>query len=503
MRRILTLAGWTPNRACLLGLLAAAVAAACSSSSGPPGASVEVDAGFDGSFDATFDEDAPADGGVPATDASIADALPPHDASPATEASPGFDASPEASPDAAVDASAPTDGATDAPVQPEASAPDGGGTDSGVVGFGAAVSVAVGDSDACAVTAAGAVVCWGSNTGGALGTGSTTPPSSATPVQVAGLTSGIQSVSVGDGFACALTTAGAVWCWGTNGSGQLGVPTTTASSPSPVQVTGLSSGITAISCGESASCAINTSGGVVCWGADDSYQLGDPGVSNLSTTPVPVSGLSSGVTSVSMGDSSACAVTSSGAVMCWGANNEGQLGNGTQDSPTPVAVQGLAANAASVAVGWDAACARLTTGALQCWGYNATDVLGEASTTASFSATPVTVSLSGATSVSLDYIDDGAACAITTGGGLLCWGYDAYGELGNGQNTNTPTPQQVTGLTSGVSSVSMGADSACAVYACGVKCWGNNPFGELGVPTSTLRTNTPVDVALLGASSCP
>jgi hypothetical protein len=137
-----------------------------------------------------------------------------------------------------------------------------------------------------------------------------------------------------------------------------------------------------VSAGGQSACAVLASGGVDCWGSDMSGQLGD-GVENVgSGTPVEVTGITN-ASSVSVGESSACAVLTTGAINCWG---RGPLGNGTYGSDTPVQVSGIA-NASSVSVGAGSACAVLASSAIDCWGNNASGDLGDGGT--SPSATPV------------------------------------------------------------------------------------------------------------------
>src|SRR5258706_427106 len=218
----------------------------------------------------------------------------------------------------------------------------------------------------CALTVVGAVKCWGLNNYGQLGDGTTSV--SLMPVNVSALGSGVTAISVGAWYTCALTTAGAVKCWGMNHDGQLGNGTTT-DSPTPVDVSGLGSGITAISAGVVHNCALTTAGAVKCWGSNYIGQLGIGTVAN-STVLVGVSGLGSGITAISAGTADTCALTTGGTVKCWGLNADGELGNGTTiDSTTPVDVRGLGSGVTAIAAGAQS-CALIAGTVIKCWGLN-------------------------------------------------------------------------------------------------------------------------------------
>src|SRR5262249_37567598 len=158
---------------------------------------------------------------------------------------------------------------------------------------------------------------------GQLGDNSTTDR--AVPVAVAGLSSGVAAIAAGELHTCAVTTGGAVLCWGDNTFGELGANTTLNSS-TPVGPLGLSSGIAAVAAGQYLTCAVTTSGGIQCWGLNDSGQLGNNSTVD-SHVPVGVVGLSTGVASVSAGFGATCAVTATGGARCWGNNHSGGLGN--------------------------------------------------------------------------------------------------------------------------------------------------------------------------------
>jgi alpha-tubulin suppressor-like RCC1 family protein len=362
-------------------------------------------------------------------------------------------------------------------------------------------AVAAGDFHTCALTSEGGIKCWGENRWGQLGDGTTT--NSNTPVDVAGLGSGVVAIAAGRQHTCAMTTAGGVQCWGRNAEGQLGDGTTDPSvgRTTPVDVAGLGSGVDAISAGRSHTCAVTTAGGVKCWGLNNRGQLGD-GTTTDRLTPTDVPGLGSGVTAIAAGRQHTCAITTAGGLKCWGHNPWGQLGDDRSCGficPTPVDVSGLTSGVAAVAAGDDHTCALTTAGGLKCWGVNNFGQLGDGRPTNSF--TPVFDVLGLTSGVAAVAAGDDHSCALTTAGGVKCWGWNFYGQLGDGTTTDRPTPVDASGLTSGVDAIAAGWAHTCAVTtAGGVTCWGENSDGQLGDGTATDRT-APVDV--LGLKGAP
>lgn len=356
-------------------------------------------------------------------------------------------------------------------------------------------AISAGGMHTCALTMGGGVKCWGDNHNGQLGDGSIS--NRLTPVDVSGLTSGVTAIASGVGRTCALTTAGGVKCWGENSSGRPGE----GSSIVPVDVPDLS-GVTAIATGSAHTCALTGGGGVKCWGLNDVGQLGDGSVSSR-MSPVDVSGLTSGVTEIAAGSSGephTCALTTEGGVKCWGGNYAGQLGNVSSDtcyssfpcSLTPVDVSGLTSGVTAIAAGSGYTCALTAGGGVKCWGTNYFGQLGDGSISSGHMS-PVDVSglTSGVTAVAAGYDH---ACAITTGGGAKCWGYNNNGQLGDGSISNRTTPVDVSGLTSGVTAIAAGGSHTCAIIlGSRIKCWGGNASGELGDGSTSSRL-TPVDV---------
>ena len=372
-----------------------------------------------------------------------------------------------------------------------------------VIGLGRGVAaISAGGDHTCALTESGAVKCWGANSSGQLGDGTRT--NSSVAVDVSGLGSGVQAISAGTDHTCALTVSGAVKCWGSNGYGQLGDGTRTNSSVA-VDVSGLGSGVQAISAGNRDTCAVTDSGAVKCWGWNRFGQLGD-GTRTDSSVPVDVSGLGSGVAVIRTGGKHTCALTVSGAVKCWGRNRWGQLGDGATtdkvprgvDSSVPVDVRGLGSGVAAISAGTDHTCALTVSGGVKCWGRNLAGELGDGSETPSYSFVPVDVRGLGSGVVAIS-AGINHTCALTNSGGVKCWGNNSSGELGDGSATDRPAPVDVRGLGSGVAAISAGYDYTCALTVSGgVKCLGTNVTGQLGDGTTT-NSSVPVDVKGLGS----
>jgi hypothetical protein len=244
-----------------------------------------------------------------------------------------------------------------------------------------ATAIAAGGQSACALTASQGVLCWGTNQSGELGDGTTSDSASAVPVT--GLTGTTATIAVGYGFACAASTAGAEQCWGDDSSGELGDgPSTARFSASPVAVVALPAPVTAVTAGAAFACALTSAGDVYCWGANDRSQLGNFSGSS-SPTPIHVDGLPQDIRAIAAGQSFACALTSGGAVLCWGDDTSGQLGNGSFGtlSASPVQVSGLTSGVASISLGGQSACAITFAGDLLCWGSNNVAQIGDAQQT--------------------------------------------------------------------------------------------------------------------------
>lgn len=341
----------------------------------------------------------------------------------------------------------------------------------------------------CALLSSGGVKCWGDNSFGQLGNNSTVDHF--TPAYVDGLYSGVSAVASGESHTCVINEIGGVECWGWNSDGQLGDNSTTTRLI-PVTVDGLPSGVIAISAGIAHTCALTDTGGVKCWGDNINGQLGD----NTTTdrhTPVNVYGLTSGVTAISADGWHTCALTSTGGVKCWGNNYDGQLGDNTKtDRHIPVNVYGLTSGVNSISTGSYHTCAIVSTGGVKCWGYNNHGQLGDNTTTLRLTPVNVTNLPSGVLGINAGTYH---TCAVTTSNGIKCWGRNTEGQLGDNTTTERHTPNDVYNLTSGMGSVGTGQLHTCGITLTGDgKCWGINTSGQLG-DNSSINRVAPVDIA--------
>ncbi len=359
----------------------------------------------------------------------------------------------------------------------QGSAPASGAMQSDTVRF---ATLSVGGIHTCGTTPAGAAYCWGWNSRGQLGDG-TSGGEQSRPVRVVGDVP-FAVVSAGDRYTCGITAAGAAYCWGLNGWGQLGDGTTIERSTPVIVAGGLR--FTAISTGFRHTCAVTAERVAYCWGLNRAGQLGD-GTTTDQSTPVRVAG-DVAFTAVSAGDFHACGVTAAGAVYCWGANGDGQLGDGTTTGrSTPMRVGGNASFAAVSAGGFHTC--GLTGGSATCWGANSEGQLGDGTTTSQSSAA------SAAGDVRFAEVNAGLAhtCAVTAEGAAYCWGLNDQGQLGDGSTTNRLQPVRVSGDVRFAAVHAGGSGQAVGYHTCGVTaagaayCWGQNARGQLGAGMTT------------------
>src|SRR6266702_2374744 len=340
----------------------------------------------------------------------------------------------------------------------------------------------------CGVSTSRAAYCWGDNVFGQLGDGTTSSPwYRPSPAPVAG---GLRftMLSAGVWHTCGVTTGGAVYCWGDNFFGQLG-DGTTAGRTTPVPVAG-GLRFAAVSAGSFHTCGVTTSGAAYCWGDNQNGLLGD-GTTDRRAMPAPVVG-GFRFSTISAGHGHTCGVIAGGAAACWGDNSSGQLGTRVVDhtmyrsSPgRVVGVHGFA----TVSAGNVHTCGMTTHGVAYCWGYNVWGQLGDGTTTQRSIPVPVTGGLRFAV------VDAGSyfSCGVTTGGAAYCWGENLDGELGDGTTTSWSTPVRVSGMLN-FAAVGAGWYHTCGMTTtAGAYCWGYNGHSQLGEGT-TITSLTPVPV---------
>jgi alpha-tubulin suppressor-like RCC1 family protein len=247
---------------------------------------------------------------------------------------------------------------------------------------GPATAAAAGAAHSCVLVSpsdglGGQILCFGDNSYGQLGDGTLTSRPTPAPVTLGPTAARAAAVTAGNDHTCALDVTGQAWCWGRGDSGQIGDGATSdASAPVAVALPG---GLTvaALAAGGAHTCAVDGAGGVWCWGADDRGQLGLGVPGAIVAAPAGVAGITGAATGISAGGAHSCADVSDGSVWCWGANDSGQLGDGTTvDRPTPAKV---ASATGTVTAGALHTCASAA-GHATCWGADTSGQLGNGAT---------------------------------------------------------------------------------------------------------------------------
>ncbi|HJL14313.1 MAG TPA: hypothetical protein RMH99_01585 [Sandaracinaceae bacterium LLY-WYZ-13_1] len=315
----------------------------------------------------------------------------------------------------------------------------------------------------------------------------------------------IAQIEGGDGHYCYRWEGGAVYCWGNNDDGQLG-DGTTMDRDTPVQLTGLDA--IDVTVGDAHGCAVRRDGTVACWGNNDFGQLGDDSAM-ARLTPVSVVGLPDASTDpavdVSAGDQYTCAVTSGGAMYCWGRREHGRLGDGERSDgsqPTAMPVSG-GHRWSSVAAGGDATCGVRTDGVAMCFGHRHQGQLGDGGDTG-FRQVAAPREVLGVSDVArVDRAPDGTsarfACARTTDGRVRCWGSGRF--LGYGGALERNYPVEPLGLPRPASRLAVGARVSCAVVFGDLWCWGDTFSSDAFPPTFSGRTGVRL-VAVSNAEVC-
>jgi cysteine-rich repeat protein len=373
------------------------------------------------------------------------------------------------------------------------------------------LAVAASYQNTCVLIEGGRVRCWGHNNVGQLGYGHTEDigddevPASAGDVH---LSKPVSSLSMGDSHTCVLQEGGSVKCWGSGSSGQLGYANTNnvGDDEFPINLPDVNVGgeVVQVTAGGSHTCARLLNGKVRCWGAGGPGQLGYGNTNTIGDNEHPASAgdvlLGAAAKSLSAGIGHTCAITAADAVRCWGGAFSGQLGYGNSntigDNEHPSTVgdvslipQGLPSTLRVTKVAASLfSCALFEDGHVLCWGQNLFGQLGQGHTNNigddEYPSTQPPIELPGpATDVS---VGDNHACALLASGEGVCWGLNAYGQLGYGHKDNVgddekPSSVGVIALGAPAKQLKAGGNSTCALLETNeVYCWGANFDGELG-----------------------
>ncbi|HEX4460960.1 MAG TPA: hypothetical protein VIA18_23430 [Polyangia bacterium] len=353
--------------------------------------------------------------------------------------------------------------------------------------------ISAGFRHACAVRADHSLWCWGFNFDGELGTGDHTYEY--VPTQVTALGNTVRSVAASVQHTCAVTLDRSLWCWGDNTSGELGNGTTT-NSLVPIEVAGLEHSVASVAVGSNTTCVIKNDHSLWCWGASYNGQLDAGGTGNV-LTPAPIIGLEgTKIAAISL-LTDQCALDEDGAVYCWGDNQNGALGQGDLVSRyTPTPVSALTAPIRTIAAHGEAPCALDIYGNVSCWGENNEGEVGDGSNIPTYPfAVPSPVALTTIPHTVDLAVGTIAACAIQRGGQLSCWGSNYSGELGVGDTTDRYSPTAV--ALPGATSVSIGEGFACATDDHrNLYCWGDNSLGQLGAGAGVTGSLVPLQVTM-------
>jgi alpha-tubulin suppressor-like RCC1 family protein len=351
------------------------------------------------------------------------------------------------------------------------------------------VQIASGGFHACARVNDGTVRCWGHNNIGQLGISALTDHPAPVNPQLSGVTQITAShYSINSSVTCVLAS-GVPMCFGANTSGQLGLAADAGlfdnnAHPDASAVQGLPTSVSSVWAGNLHSCAIDGTGAMYCWGSDESTQLGRPapGV-NGNVLPAGAVITDAGpATQMGPGYDYTIGLTKAGLVYSWGANGVGQLGRTTNGNAPPAPL--TLANVTNIAGGLQHACA-VVSGVVNCWGEDQNGELGDGKQN-NTSTTPIAVNVANKTitQVTAGYSH---TCALASDGTVYCWGQNDWGQCGTGlgdagfSNADVLAPTQVQGLTGPALEVEAGTNHTCALIKGGsVMCWGADSNGQLG-----------------------
>jgi len=357
------------------------------------------------------------------------------------------------------------------------------------------IDIGAGENHTCVLDSNGDAYCWGDNSVGQLGNGTT--DSSMAPVAVSG---GLRfkSISVGWDHTCGVTNGNDAYCWGRGRYGRLG----NGSAENRLVPTAVSGDLSfeSVNSGLAHTCGITTGGRAFCWGRGEDGILGNDSIES-SPVPVPVSG---GLTfgSIGAGSATTCGIARSGDAYCWGASDFGSLLGQGEDDRDSKRSPGLVAGKFnfrpnSISVGLDHVCAVSKADKAVCWGRGRFGKLGIGSGNGLGVIENLMTPREVKGNISFASLATGVfqTCGISTDGKAYCWGRNGSGQLGDGTTTMRVEPAAVSANLK-FKEIAIGNDHACGISSAGeVYCWGNGSAGKLGT-RSTDNKLTPAKVVL-------
>jgi alpha-tubulin suppressor-like RCC1 family protein len=300
-------------------------------------------------------------------------------------------------------------------------------------------SISASNSHSLAVSSTGGVLSWGNDSSGQLGNGDFLGnPDQPTPAEIGGL-GGIVAVSAGRDHSLALRSDGTMVAWGRGTEGQLGNGGFTTQQDR-VNIPNVN-GIVAISAGNFHSLALKSDGTMLSWGNNGSGELGDGTIGTSNPIPTAVTSATN-IVAIAAGGFHSLALKSDGTMLSWGNDGNGQLGDGTigTNNPTPTAVTS-ATNIVAIAAGNSHSLALKSDGTMLSWGYDSFGQLGGGTIG---TINPIPTAVTSATNIVAIAAGNSHSLALKSDGTMLSWGYDGFGQLGDGTiGTNNPTPSAV------------------------------------------------------------
>ncbi len=341
--------------------------------------------------------------------------------------------------------------------------------------------ISTGTLHTLAIKTDGTLWAWGYNGFGQLGDGTNTNNNASTQI---GTATNWSQISTGGYHTIAIKTDGTLWAWGMNSSGQLGDGTTSDKNV-PTKI-GTATNWSQISAGNNHTLAIKTDGTLWAWGVNLYGQLGD-GTNTAINAPTQI-GTDNNWSLISAGGEHSLALKIDGTLWAWGYNGWGALGDGTTSSGINAPTQiGTDNNWSQISAGDYHTLAIKTDGTLWACGSNSNGQLGDG-TNSNYNT--VLTKIGSATNWSQICAGGNHTLASKTNGTLWAWGYNLYGALGDGTNTDKNVPTQL-GIATNWSEIIAGGDHTLAIKTDGTLwAWGDNSFGQLGDRTD-IDKNTP------------